>query len=88
MNIDLSTKEQKKEFSDWLAYHLVSKEIGAQITGQTPNAFNQSVKLGYILPFYETGGKGPAKVKLYLREELEEYSKKKRIYNKKNDSLH
>lgn len=83
MHIDLSNPEIKKEFSKWLADHLVSKEIGAQITGQTTNAFNQSVKLGQITPFYETNGKGPAKVKLYLREELEEYARTKRTYNAK-----
>ncbi|BDH66538.1 hypothetical protein MTP05_27230 (plasmid) [Enterococcus sp. PLM3] len=33
-------------------------------------------------------GKGPVKVKLYLRKELEEYANRKRTYNKKNDSLH
>lgn len=88
MEIDLSNKTTKKELANWLSHHLVSKEIGAQITGQTTNAFNQAVKLGHIIPFYETEGKGPAKVKLYLREDLEEYASKKRTYNKKNDSLH
>ncbi|MEB8419310.1 hypothetical protein NGG16_17925 [Enterococcus casseliflavus] len=83
MHIDLSNPKTKKDFSEWLSYHLVSKEIGAQITGQTTNAFNQSVKLGQITPFYETDGKGPAKIKLYLREELEKYAQTKRTYHSK-----
>lgn len=42
MEIDLSNKTTKKELANWLSHHLVSKEIGAQITGQTTNAFNQA----------------------------------------------
>ncbi|MGL9969177.1 hypothetical protein [Enterococcus sp. DIV1420a] len=78
MDIDLSNREKKNNLKKWLLHNLVTKEVGAKITGQTTNAFSQSVKLGLIAPFYETEGKGPAKVKLYLRCELEEYAKNKR----------
>ncbi|MEW4403824.1 hypothetical protein AB1I62_08860 [Enterococcus sp. AN402] len=47
------------------------------------NAFNQAVKIDHIIPFYKTEGKGPAKVKLYLREELEEYTNRKRAIIKR-----
>lgn len=33
--------------------------MGAYITGQALNAFKQIVKLGHIIPFYETEEKSP-----------------------------
>ncbi|WP_438722899.1 hypothetical protein [Enterococcus sp. DIV1420a] len=37
-----------------MSNHLVSEEMGAQITGQATNTFKQVVKLGHIIAFYET----------------------------------
>lgn len=62
----------------WLIANTVDKNGGAKITGQTPNAFLQSVKLGYIKPYYDNGEKGAASIRLYLKSDLEEYARIKR----------
>lgn len=62
--------------------NLLTKKEASAITEQTPGAFNQSVALGYIKPFYESEGVGSSKVKLYLKSDLEAYRATKKNINK------
>ena len=61
----------------WIQNNLVMQDEGRRITGQSVSGFNQSVTEGWISPFVEFGSS--RKTRLYLRSELEEYAKKKRI---------
>ena len=59
--------------------NLLTKEQSRQITNQSAGAFNQSVNLGRIKPFFESNGNGAQKVRLYLKKEIEDYAKNKRV---------
>ncbi|MGM0220084.1 hypothetical protein [Enterococcus sp. AZ126] len=83
MNIDLSNEQELEEFKEFLKENVLTKNEAILITDQTSVAFNQSVLMGHIHPIFETEGKGPAKVKLYLKSQLEEYAKTKKQINKK-----
>ena len=61
----------------WVQDKLVMQEEGMSITGQSKSGFNQSVATGRIKPFVEFGDS--RKTRLYLRDELQEYAKNKRI---------
>ena len=73
--MEIKTEE---EIQEWSYNNLVDKRKGAEITGQSVKAFEQSVRLKYIQPFYENEGKGSAKIKLYKRSDLELYARNKR----------
>lgn len=62
----------------WMKENLLTKNEAAVITGQSTQAFNQSVRSGKIQPFYESTGIGPAKVNLYLKSDIEYYRDHKR----------
>lgn len=62
---------------EWIQANLVMQDEARKITGQSVPAFNQSVRENWIMPFVEFGEK--RKTRLYLRSELEEYAKNKRI---------
>ncbi|EUJ16522.1 hypothetical protein [Listeria aquatica] len=66
-----------KSVQDFMYKNLVSKNEARKITGQSYEAFSQSVKNGWILPFFESGS-GTRKVRLYLKSDLEEYRNNKR----------
>lgn len=68
----------KKEIQKWMYSNLLTKEQSRDITKQSAVAFTQSVNLGHVTPFFETDGKGPAKVRLYLKDDIETYAKNKR----------
>lgn len=68
----------EKEIQEWIYDNLVDKRKGAEITGQSIKAFEQSVRLKYIKPFYENEGVGSSKIKLYKKSDLELYAKNKR----------
>ena len=67
-----------EEIKKWLYENLLTKEQSRQITNQSAGAFNQSVNLGRIKPFFETNGNGVQKVRLYLKKDIEDYAKNKR----------
>lgn len=67
----------KEKIRAWIQNNLVMQDEGRRITGQSVSGFNQSVTEGWISPFVEFGSS--RKTRLYLRSELEEYAKKKRI---------
>lgn len=83
MNIDLSNEQDLEEFKEFLKENVLTKNEAMIITDQKSVAFNQAVATRQIQPIYESEGKGPAKVKLYLKSELEEYARIKRQINKK-----
>lgn len=67
----------KDEIKQWIQDNLVMQEEARTITGQSTSGFNQSVATGRIQPFVEFGD--GRKTRLYLREDLEEYAKNKRV---------
>lgn len=78
MKIDTNNPTERTAIQQWITDNLLSTEDAAKITGQTINAFRQSVKLRLVEPFFESEGKGPAKVRLYLKSDIENYAKNKR----------
>ncbi|MEK4029399.1 hypothetical protein MKZ02_12800 [Pseudobacillus sp. FSL P4-0506] len=71
------TEEEYKTQQKWCEENLVMAAEGHKITGQSLTGFNQSVMLGHIKPFLSFGEK--RKTNLYLRSELEEYARNKRV---------
>jgi hypothetical protein len=67
----------KEEIKKWIEENLIMQDEARQITGQSVSAFNQSVATGKITPFVEFGE--ARKTRLYLKADLEEYAKTKRI---------
>lgn len=65
------------EIKKWIEDNLVMQDEARTITGQSVSAFNQSVQIGKIKAFVEFGES--RKTRLYLRSEMEEYAKNKRI---------
>ncbi|MBL1227142.1 hypothetical protein IW510_18615 [Enterococcus sp. BWR-S5] len=76
--MDTNNPTERTAIQQWITDNLLSTEDAAKITGQTINAFRQSVKLRLVEPFFESEGKGPAKVRLYLKADMENYAKNKR----------
>jgi len=72
------TYSEIRDIQQWISENLLTKSESLAITGQTVSGFNQSVRLGYIKPFYESSGSGPSKVKLYLRSDIESYRDNKK----------
>ncbi len=68
---------KQEEIKLWINENLLMQEEARQITGQSVPAFNQSVTAGSINPFVEFGSK--RKTRLYLKSDLEEYARTKRI---------
>ena len=75
MELKINNLDQLKEFME---NNLLKKQDAMKITEQTATAFQQSEQTGKIKPFFETDGKGPAKIKLYLKSDMEEYARNKR----------
>ncbi|MBE9855090.1 hypothetical protein G8B32_10710 [Enterococcus faecalis] len=74
------------QIKQWMTENLVSKREALKITGQSPQAFQQSVRTNMIRPFYESKeGKGSSVVRLYLKSEIEAYAKQ--LKAKKQKSL-
>ncbi len=72
------------ELKAWISENLLTKREAIQITQQSPETFQQSVRTGVIRPFYESKeGKGPAIVRLYLKSEVEAYAKQLAVIRKK-----
>lgn len=67
----------KEKIRRWIQDNLVMQDEARSITGQSVPGFNQSVATGRIVPFVEFGE--ARKTRLYLRSDLEEYAKNKRI---------
>ncbi|MCA5014570.1 hypothetical protein H3T55_16290 [Enterococcus sp. S22(2020)] len=81
--MNLSNDQELEEFKTFLEENLLTKNEAMLITNQTGRSFNQSVATRQLQPIFESDGKGPAKVKLYLRSQVEEYAKNKKQINKK-----
>lgn len=75
-------EEKLQEIKQFMQENLLSKREAMEITGQSAQAFLQSVNMSYIKPFFETSG-STQKVRLYLKSDMEEYRDKKRKINKK-----
>ncbi|OTN84042.1 hypothetical protein A5819_003592 [Enterococcus sp. 7E2_DIV0204] len=73
----------KQNVQEYLQRYTVDKTEGAKITGQSQGGFDQSVKLGLIIPFFEIKHGQRATIRLYHIEDLKEYAKTKRQINKK-----
>ncbi|WP_201319123.1 hypothetical protein [Paenibacillus sp. EPM92] len=67
----------KEDIKRWIQDNLVMQDEARAITGQSTSGFNQSVATGRILPFIEFGD--VRKTRLYLRDDLEQYAKNKRM---------
>ncbi|MED4352197.1 hypothetical protein P9265_07590 [Schinkia azotoformans] len=66
-----------EKIKKWIEENLVMQDEARAITGQSVTGFNQSVQNGKIIAFVEFGE--ARKTRLYLRSEIEEYAKNKRI---------
>lgn len=77
--INIQSIDDLKKFMD---ENLVNKQQAAEITGQSVTAFEQSVKLKHVKPFYQSQGAGRANMRLYLKSDLEHYRDTKRNINK------
>ncbi|GCF92485.1 hypothetical protein NRIC_03760 [Enterococcus florum] len=71
-------KKELEQIKKFMENDLLTKSQAMEITGQSPNAFAQSLKSGKVSPFYEAEGTKADKVRLYLREDIETYAKNKR----------
>lgn len=70
----------ESELKAYLKENLLPLEEARVVTDQSVGAFNQAVAAQRIIPFYQTVNEsGRAQNKLYLRSELEEYYKNKRV---------
>ncbi|WP_270996121.1 hypothetical protein [Listeria seeligeri] len=68
------------ELQDYLDQNLLTKAKAMEITGQSAPAFAQAVSTGVLKPFFQQGeGKGPSNVRLYLKQDIEEYAQRLRI---------
>lgn len=63
----------------YMKENLLNKQQAMKITDQRAGAFMQAEKSGMFSPFFETDGKTASKVKLYLKSDMEEYRKNKRV---------
>ena len=68
-----------EQLHKFMTDNLLSKQQAMQITNQSAQAFLQAERTGMFKPFFETPGKTSAKVKLYLRSDIEEYARNKRV---------
>lgn len=66
-----------EDIQKWAIENLVDKSEAMTITGQSSEAFAQSVKRGNIVPFIQTKANERYTNRLYLRSDLEEYAKNK-----------
>lgn len=70
----------KKDLQNYLKENLLPMEEARKVTDQSLSSFNSAVASGRIVPFYQTESEaGRIQNKLYLKSELEEYKKNKRI---------
>lgn len=67
-----------EQIKQWINDNLVMQDEARQITEQSVSGFNQSVSTGMIKPFVEFVS-GKRTLRLYLRKDLLEYKKNKRI---------
>lgn len=67
----------REEIKKWIKDNLVMQDEAMDITGQSVSGFNQSVATGRIVPFVEFGE--ARKTRLYLRSDLEDYARTKKI---------
>lgn len=65
--------QNTEELQQFLQDNLLTKDEASAITNQSSRAFSQSVSYGKLKPFFESEGKGPGKVRLYLKEDVEHY---------------
>lgn len=78
--MDIKKISSLEDIQEWMNENLVSKKQATKITEQSDPAFNQSVRLKHIVPFFEEEGEyGSAKSRLYYKNDLIEYKKNKRI---------
>ncbi|EAC4362823.1 hypothetical protein WO67_15125 [Listeria monocytogenes] len=66
-----------EELRAFLANNLLTKAEARTITKQSQTAFNQSIQTGTLKSFYEKG-ENQSKVRLFLKEECEEYARNKK----------
>ncbi|MBF2521153.1 hypothetical protein IA940_14740 [Listeria marthii] len=66
-----------EELKTYLASNLLTKTEARAITKQSQTAFNQSIQTGTLKSFYEKG-ENQSKVRLFLKEECEEYARSKK----------
>lgn len=64
-----------KDIQKWCQKNLINRKEAAEITGQSFDAFSQTIKQGRIKPFLEVGESGPSMIRLYLKSEIEEYGR-------------
>lgn len=67
----------KTVIKQWIKDNLVMQDEARAITGQSASGFTNAVAAGHIPAFAEFGES--RKTRLYLREDLEAYAKRKRI---------
>lgn len=66
----------KKQMKEFLNENLLTKKEAMEITGQSLSAFDQAVMSGRLVPFFERG-RARGLVRLYLKEEVEQYNKER-----------
>lgn len=72
----MEEKMNKNDIRLWMQENLLTKREAMKITGQTLTAFDQAVMTGRLKPFFSRG-KGRGIVRLYLKEDVEEYNKER-----------
>lgn len=77
MKSEFTTIHSIGELHDFIKENLLTKVEASKITGQSIGAFNQSVKMGMIKPFFESEGSTSSKVRLYLKSDMEAYRDRK-----------
>lgn len=80
LNNEIESIATLEQLHDFMENNLLTKAEAAKITGQSLSGFNQSVKLGYIKPFYESSGATSSKVRLYLKDDLIRYRENKQSH--------
>lgn len=69
----------KELFHEYLKENLLNKDQAPEVTGQTQGVFDGAVKNKTVKPFFMIEKNGRETFKLFLKSELEEYGKTRRI---------
>ncbi|MEK3718892.1 hypothetical protein [Paenibacillus sp. FSL R7-0333] len=67
----------EQQIKEWIEQNLVMRDEAQIITGQSATGFGQSIQNGGVKAFVEFGEL--RKTRLYLRSDLEEYARNKRM---------
>ena len=73
--IDKILNTDLEQIKIWVNENLIRASEAIEITGQSKSAFTQSVREGYLTPFYSNGSNGGfGTINLYLKSDVEDYA--------------